>query len=329
MRLASAYHRNLSMLVSIVELPIAVTRTVTCNLYSFLFLLCVAPPCSLHCHFCIWGGLPAHVLQRVSTCPPLVDVVAKVLESMFTAELPPAVHIEGLLRRRAGQQAPHDATSMAPVFRPLTMEAIHALLASQPGADREQVVQAHRDEHDRCFKCRALLVAETTNIHAHNDIACRRETTAYCRLCKPTADTDRTGVVELECVPDPTTKKWDGSEGERVQAKPGGVTAAPDNVGLGRDKVAYPLDLQDTRLQVWELLRTRLVYDHAMDVGLPEHLRVQLAKLSAAELDEVTNALAKRNGLLVEFNPTLTAVLGCNTAAYILGGVQQARGALW
>jgi hypothetical protein len=37
------------------------------------------------------------------------------------------------------------------------------------------------------------------------------------------------------------------------------------------------------------------------------------------------SALEFRNGIFVDLNPTITAALGCNTANYFMGSLEQAR----
>lgn len=297
------------------------------TIHSVTSQLCCFLSCSLHCHFCIWGSLPPHLLQRVSTCGPFVLLVAEVLESMLSAELPLAVHVEGVLRRHAGHPATHNAMTTGPVYQELTAEELENACATT-GLPPDQISKHHRSVYDTSIMCRAYTGADGTNIHEHSD-TCRREGTAFCRLGKPSALTECTCVVELHGVPDPTNPKANGEPSERVEPKPGGVTQPPEGSGVARDRRVSPLDLDDARLLVWELLRSRLELDGAAGLDLPPHLLAQLRELSATELAAVTKALAKRNGQVVEFNATMTALLGCNTAAYFLGSLEQARGALW
>ena len=280
-------------------------------------LLCVSHfcDCSLHAHFCVFGALPPTLLQRVAGVPVLVTAVADVLDSILTAQLPPAVHLEGLLRRKAGIPATHHSMSMAPEYKP-----------PQDDADADG---QHRAEYERRLQHRAHLGADNTNIHQPHSDACWREDTPFCRMSKPSGLVPETGVVEVVGVPVETDTSPDGRVGERAQARPEGVSPLPAGTGYQRDRSKSPLDLDDTRLLIWELARPSLDRDSAAVHDLPPDIRSRMEALTPPEQDELYNLLLRRNGTLVEFNDTLTCVLGCNTAAYILGGLEQAQGALW
>jgi hypothetical protein len=271
---------------------------------------------SLHAHFCVFGALPPELLQRVAGVPALVGTVAGVLDSILTAQLPPSVHLAGLLRRRDGIPAEHHSMSMAPEFTPAT--------SSDPAVEAQ-----HRADYDQRVLHRAQLGADNTNIHNPHSDSCRREDTPFCRMSKPSGLVPVTGVVEVVGVPVETDTSPDGRVGERAQARPEGVSPLPSGTGYQRDRSKCPLDVEDTRLLIWELARPSLDRDSVAVRDLPPDIRSRMEALTPPEQDELYNLLLRRNGTLVEFNDILTCVLGCNTAAYILGGLEQAQGALW
>jgi len=58
-------------------------------------------------------------------------------------------------------------------------------------------------------------------------------------------------------------------------------------------------------------------------LNIPTDIQTMLKELSAIQHERVNNALIRRNGLVVEYNPVISGLLGCNTAAYILGSETQ------
>ena len=284
---------------------------------------------SLHGHFCIWGGLPPQLLQRVGGSVAAVQQVAEVLDSMFTATVPAAVHVEGLLRRRAGVPPAYNAMSMAECYTPLAADELERI-ADATGRPAAQLLHDHRAAYDTRFAARMHAGVDATNVHVHSG-TCQRDTTEFCRLSKPNGLVAATGVVELECEPDVTAKstRAGGLPKDRVKAREEGVTAPPAGAGMHRDMMVSPLDLADTRLLFWELLRPEVQLTEDVRAALSPESRAQLEALTPHQLEALVAALLKRNGSIVEYNATLTALLGCNTAALILGGREQARGALW
>jgi len=52
-------------------------------------------------------------------------------------------------------------------------------------------------------------------------------------------------------------------------------------------------------------------------------IQAKLDQLSPAQHLRLNNALVRRNGLVVEYNPVRSGLLGCNIAAYLLGSETQ------
>jgi hypothetical protein len=58
-------------------------------------------------------------------------------------------------------------------------------------------------------------------------------------------------------------------------------------------------------------------------------LKTRFAALPLADAQDILSRIATRNGMVVEFSPALSGCLGCNTAIYILGAVEQAKAAMF
>lgn len=61
---------------------------------------------------------------------------------------------------------------------------------------------------------------------------------------------------------------------------------------------------------------------------LPNELLTKFKKLKPEEKEDLNRILEKRNGLIVEYNETISAMLGCNTNVGILGSEEQAKSTL-
>ena len=61
---------------------------------------------------------------------------------------------------------------------------------------------------------------------------------------------------------------------------------------------------------------------------VPQDLIEIIRKLNEEELSFLTDAVEKRNGMVVEYNPLVASILGCNTNVSILGSATQAKSIL-
>jgi len=100
---------------------------------------------------------------------------------------------------------------------------------------------------------------------------------------------------------------------------------------MERDFLENPLTTLDTRCIYWDIQRARLNLEEAgaQDPQLQETLE-SLNRLSDANVKRIVQmALPLRNLAVVETSPIACALLACNTAAYLLGGLEQAKGILF
>jgi len=257
---------------------------------------------SLHAHMAIWGGVPPDLLQRVGAYPALVERVSRALDSMFHAELPVETHIESVLRREERQPPHHFVREMAP----------------DPGADAAGFVK------------KAHNTVETCGLHLVHTHTCAKGDGIKCRLSKPSGLTPCTGVVQLEVVPCEGRTRPNGKPADSVIVREGGVEEEDHTLRGRRDMDKCPVAMPDVRHLFWELQRRKInVSREEAEATVPPHIREKLEALTPEQWAVLAQKLHDRNGTVVEFNIALSAVLGCNTAAYILGGVEQAKGALF
>lgn len=58
---------------------------------------------------------------------------------------------------------------------------------------------------------------------------------------------------------------------------------------------------------------------------MTDHLQSKFLDLTQEQKDRINAIFPKRNGLIVEYNEIITALLGCNTNVSILGSDEQAK----
>ena len=117
--------------------------------------------------------------------------------------------------------------------------------------------------------------------------------------------------------------------------------------------MSVPVPIRDKRSQIWELERPmikRIKLDEDLSespidsftpnepsclrlsdpsyLPLPDSTQQRFNKLNPTNQRLVNDRLVVRNGLVVEFNELITALLGCNTNIGILGSDAQAKAAL-
>jgi hypothetical protein len=260
---------------------------------------------SPHMHIVYWGGLPPALLQSVAENPLFVQLVAATLDNVFRGTATPTAHLSALLRRRRG--AEFERPALYPPRHPL-----HQPELFQQDVDRSAAsVQVHK--HDRtCHKSNAGKT--------------------LCRLSRPQPLLEATRVVQIKPA---TTPDGRNTYKEMATIEPA-PSPSPDST----------LDFlrPDSRLIIYEQKRPRLqLRSSATDNDQNGHWVIVcgddthavsadcqkiLDGLTAEELTRLQAELASRNGLVVEYNALLTALLGCNTNVSLLGSAAQAKAIL-
>jgi len=283
---------------------------------------------SLHMHIVTWGSLPPRLLQQAAGIPDLVRVIATALDTMFSAVLDSNIHIQGLLRQIRGTRSPR--ASFFKCHNPLT-----------------EPVDFKRDV-DRCI--------DMANVHRHS-ATCHKPPHGEhsCRLARPAELTSVTGCVQIEPV-------LSDNKSISYNVLPNIQPANPLTL-RGRNMSALPIPNPDRRIVIWELYRPQIlslptrtqstvvdamctddeqsiidadnipqlmndeqpisVVSQPVVLNIPTDIQTMLEELSPIQHERVNNALIRRNGLVVEYNPVISGLLGCNTAAYILGSETQ------
>ena len=111
----------------------------------------------------------------------------------------------------------------------------------------------------------------------------------------------------------------------------------------GRDRHKLPVPIRDKRSEIWEMERHKIkkirlgeslltdtdpMLDESCYLRLSDAVRKKIDDLSIANKELVNDRVVVRNGLVVEFNPIIAVLLGCNTNVGVLGSDAQAKTAL-
>jgi hypothetical protein len=256
----------------------------------------------------VHGGLSPKLLQKSIISERLIHAIEEALNSMFSATIPREWHIAQLLSEYSKTMKQADATKN--FFGP-----IPALVC--PKQDQNLLV---------CCKCKR-------QIHKHS-FTCHkgRVGLVYCRLCKPSGMVNRTKPVAL-------IEDKESDLGIKALELP--------NVNIQSNVEKQPI--------VWELERPQLeklpslpvtdnedllkeAYIENLKKNIPQQCFTESTEAWLNSLDgnvlatiynEISHALEERNGLVVEVNENTTQCVGCNTAAYLLGGKEQSHGIMF
>ena len=274
---------------------------------------------SLHGHSAVWASLPPRIIQQYAADPTRIAAIMNCLDGMFSAQLPLHVHVAGLARRLRGERVTRYTYTPSP--NPST--------------------------HPTLFTARSNIIQDNVGCHQHSDTCEKSPTGKYmCRLARPAALNPVTSVVQLiqpTDVYDATTTR-----GDHWQVRAEGIESLNTTTSaLNRDHTLFPIPEVDSRCIVLELGRpgfplpatfeqARIQFDNAENLegtfcSSDTWLVIcdSIGKIIDSDLrSKVWNLLRVRNGAIVDFSPTSTSVLACNTAMYALGSVEQCKAIL-
>lgn len=272
---------------------------------------------SLHAHLILWSVFGPRLFRRVAAYRGLRDLVASVLDTMFQAQLPPACHLAGMVRRHLHIAAIPGSYTDSP------------LPCGPVGCSAEANLQC------KCaFDARVCMNADRTQVHVEHRQTCQRhgEEHTRCRLAMPRALLEHTGVVQLRQVEHEFELQKDGvTKANRVEQMEF-VEEEDKSWGLDRDYTRNPLPEPDSRVLYWA---TRRPFIELSDVDWtdaagqwPTYLRTFVDGMNDFQRAKMHAVLSQRNCTITEFNATMLAVLSCNIAMEMLGSTSQAQGAL-
>jgi hypothetical protein len=267
---------------------------------------------TLHFHGGQWGGIPPWVLEEIAEHDELSRTAGKVIDSMVKCSITPVEHCFIKARKR-GDPAPV-------VIRGAT-----------------QKCPDPRNTYEFCPYCNNIV--GSVNMHAHKATCCKPPRGCErCRLCYDRAITTNgthpqlleTNVV-AGTAPNVSSKIV-------VSAAEGAIP--PRNkmrtTDIGAD-MTQPLPARDERIMVWEVKRPGV--KNITDPELRNIVHDDDIIYSYEELrnilnddDDVMISFNSEytlpfdcNGAVVDYNPLLSSIMGCNTAIYMLGTEEQAR----
>ena len=250
----------------------------------------------------IWSGLSPDLVQACIPVPDMLGQVKAVLGSYVRAEIPAVYHLKAM-----AQLATH------PTDRVLD--------------NRNMDNSAQRDDH---------LIASLINgcaIHQHQD-CCHKlpHGKCSCRLGFKKELTDNNGgikVVELFKTED---NQLEGQECEECDIGPTEVQR--------RKLSQQPLPLTSKRMFAVNPARPRIDKDHYSLENLEKLIAEGNGQFTEEQVKEwidiveglepydkkiLLEVLQTRNAAVVDFSPTATQALRCNTAAYLLGSLEQSK----
>lgn len=260
---------------------------------------------SLHMHFVTFGSLTPAFMQCASGIPFMLPAITALLERKQATSLNPVTHLRHLMNDI--NDAPHPRASLFTAHKPISENADFI-------QDVERTV-------DNC------------NIHQHTK-SCSKNHSTSCKNGRPQATVSATGCVQLKAVKQTITHTncYDIMD-EISRPKP--------ESQCDRDFFAFPIPKTDDRILVWEEKRQVIqgpiciCCSYAQNqkkrfpdfeyLQLPTDLQEQYDKLSPDQHQQIERSLCYRNGSVVEYNPILSAILGCNTNYSFLGSESQAR----
>ena len=307
---------------------------------------------TLHFHVVLWGSLNPRLLEGAAQYEDICDVIGKVLDKMYTAELPRQLHVKHLIKEEMSKRfAPSiEQSRIGPAIIPSSL--FH--------------LQPHQESWDLCSHLHCLQ----TNIH-HHTFTCYKGTAGHqgCRLARPFGTCSFTSPSILSDHHDQTLQPSDpsvsfiykfnnkqhlGQRSNHIQPKRSSTT---------RDISTHPIPSPDDRVLVWELKRPQL----EPLLPLPQTLNPSSDAAKQFCIDEITNELSNegtndpllvsqvsawmdeklepdqvvgiynhisshlpaQNGLVIEFNDTLINATGSAVNCIVLGNTAQSKSALF
>ena len=293
---------------------------------------------ALHTHWLIWTGLLPYVVEQLAEYGFFHELIANVFDSHIKCAIPAKYHAKQLVEEERFSFVPR------PFFECEDMD--------------KTMVKNH-------YKEKTYDIIRWTSMHVKHTPTCKKYRFGKigCRLGKPSALRSVTQAVELGEIDVEKMQQDDaGSQrkyprGHYIQEKLF-ITPRKDSMqGVNKDilrpgvktitDIADRLISRDVRRICWEMARPPIERDdfqerdfqeleaHCSDLedqaDRAKHSRVvRRPALGRTKLsyDNLLPKLKNRNGLVTDYNETLTYCLKCNTAVLALGGTAQGQSAM-
>ena len=313
---------------------------------------------ALHFHVILWGGITPKLLEGAAECQEVCDKVSKVLDTMYTAQLP-----RGLLLRYIIQQEMRKYSAPGIDPKPVGPTIIPCCIPVDGGVDLQ--------------KC-SWLNCLGTNMHRHSSTCHKRPGGCQgCQLARPAGLCSMTGPIQLRQHVCPDLEKEHPEvdfsceiAGEEVHFY---TTHRIDkrDANCNTESSSQPIPQPDDRLIVWELGRPHLegladipeelsdienltdaqvkhLYAfcvHTIEAVLSTHddnntesataqIKEFVTKLKTPEVlvqfyERISSDLTVVNGIVTEYNDTLITATGSAVNCMLLGNITQSCNALF
>ena len=256
---------------------------------------------SPHMHIVFWGSLPPSLLQAVASEPTLVQKISRKLEEMCSATVDSISHLQNLLRNRSGEQS--ERPSLFPPHLPTVERKLHTNDCNR--------VAKNVEIHSNTFTCKQTA-AGAKGCRLARLMETVQETTAF----QIVPQINRGGTLDFEVLPSVEPRPIDNNSSLTQQL------LQPDKRMIIYELVRPTIDLDLPQ----QMSSAAALSDHhyTLTCGntieiVPDHLAELIDQLTEEETRLLKEAIFKRNGMVVEHNPMITAMLGCNTNVSILG----------
>ncbi len=300
---------------------------------------------SLHMHLLFWGGLTPTVLQAIGGIPALVNEVASALDRIVKAQLQPLLHVRHIMKDLKEETVAHAALFKPTI--PTDMESNQRFVQ-----DYQRVVdQSNIHQHaPTCFK------TKTGKRRCRLGRPVQLQTQTGCvQIVAAKTQPDTKEVTPLPANkpgPKTVTEKMRFSSMETTFRELPAIEPPNEAATTRRNFSRIPVRVRDTRLVMYYLNRPPIPpvkpttksattlnptlqtqkppspTPSNTTLTLPAEDQAQFDALDPPQQDKLNRALIGRNGLVVEYSPVASAVLGCNTNASVLGSDAQSKAAL-
>ena len=258
----------------------------------------------------MWGALPTQLLQAAGGLPSMVPIIDAAINNIACSELEPIVYVGNIFAKLQGESGE----------RPTLFEA------HNPISEKNQF----EDDVNRVVKTCNNACGE--DMHEHTQ-TCYKSNSDYCRMARPQPTIDKTRCVQLIYGPETAEHP------EKYIVLPE-IELQKEETTANRDLSVNPVPQRDSRILIWEMKREAsslpLLSTTEQEgkksgtdfLELPADLQAYYDSLTPASKERVNRALKNRNGIVVEYNKIVSALLGCNTDVSFLGSDSQAKLAL-